>query len=291
MTAAGKGPGDGLVAVLGLGAMGAGIAEVCAQAGLSVLVLEQSEQQLEQGLRSVAQLIRRAVDAGRLGAQESDATRSRISGTTTVRELAGASIVLEAVFEDLELKRTLLAEVSAELAGDAIVATNTSALSISAIAAQLPHPERVAGLHFFNPAPVMPLVEVVAGARTAEATIDALQAFARRIGKEPIVTKDRPGFLVNRLLMPYLNQAVQDVDDGLASPEDLDLAIKLGLGYPMGPLELLDLIGLDTHLRATSAAWEQTRDSHLVAPPALDRLVCAGALGRKTGEGFHRYPR
>jgi 3-hydroxybutyryl-CoA dehydrogenase len=147
----------------------------------------------------------------------------------------------------------------------------------------------VGGLHFFNPAPVMRLVEVVEAVATAPETTAALETFARRIGKEPVVTKDRPGFLVNRLLMPYLNQVVQDYDDGLASAEDLDAALELGLGYPMGGLKLLDLVGLDVHRNATAAAWEQTRDPHLVPPPLLERMVAAGRLGRKSGRGFYDY--
>jgi 3-hydroxybutyryl-CoA dehydrogenase len=169
------------------------------------------------------------------------------------------------------------------------MATNTSALSVTELAATVPRPERFGGLHFFNPAPLMKLVEVVAAVQTSEETLDFLESFAKEIGKEPVRTKDRPGFLVNRLLMPYLNQVVQAYDDGLATAEDMDTALERGLGYPMGGLKLLDLIGLDIHLHATSAAYEQTHDPHLAPPPLLSRMVDAGYLGRKTGRGFHDY--
>ena len=197
--------------------------------------------------------------------------------------------MIEAVSEDLEVKRGLLADVAGVVGEAAVIATNTSALSVTAVAAGLPAPERVGGLHFFNPAPLMKLVEVVAAVRTSDATVEFLEGVAERLGKTAVVTKDRPGFLVNRLLMPYLNQVIQDYDDGLAAAEDLDAALELGLGYPLGGLKVLDLVGLDVHLHATQAAWEQSRDPHLVPPPLLERMVDAGVLGRKSGRGFYEH--
>lgn len=275
------------VAVLGMGTMGAGIAQVCAQAGLEVMVLETSDDRLDEGGRRMTAFLDDGVRRGKLSSHERDAVMSRVRGTTASADLAGTQLVLEAVVEDLAVKRAVLDDVSAVVDEDAIVATNTSAISVTELAAGVPAPGRVAGLHFFNPAPLMRLVEVVAAVRTEPATIEALEGVAHRLGKETVVTKDRPGFLVNRLLMPYLNQVVQDLDEGLAAPADLDAALELGLGYPMGPLQLLDLIGLDNHLHATGAAWEQTRDPHLVPPALLERLVAAGRLGRKSGHGFH----
>ena len=276
------------VAVLGMGTMGAGIAQVCAQADLDVIVLEASDERLLDGFERTRSFLEGGVTRGKLTPTDRDRVLARIRGTVSPNDLADADLVVEAVPEDLELKRQILSAV-APIVGGVVIATNTSALSVTEIASSVPSPERVGGLHFFNPAPLMRLVEVVAGIQTSEATLATLEEFAVRIGKEPTVTKDRPGFLVNRLLMPYLNQAVQDFDDGLASAEDLDAAVELGLGYPVGPLKLLDLIGLDVHHDATSAAWEQTRDPHFVPPPLLARLVSAGRIGRKSGRGFYKY--
>jgi 3-hydroxybutyryl-CoA dehydrogenase len=216
-----------------------------------------------------------------------DAIAARVRGTTVLAEVADVDLVIEAVAEDLDLKLAVLGELGQTVRDDAIITTNTSAISVTRLAAAVPGPERVAGLHFFNPAPLMRLVEVVEAVATGAATMTVLEEFVRRIGKEPAVTKDRPGFLVNRLLMPYLNQVIQDYDDGIADADDLDAALELGLGYPMGPLKLLDLIGLDNHLHATQAAYEQTRDAHYAPPPLLERMVDAGRLGRKSGRGFY----
>ena len=277
------------VAVLGFGAMGAGIAQVCAQAGLEVAVLDVDAERLEAGRERMARFLAGGVERGKVAPEERDAALERVRGVGEPSDLAGADVVIEAVVEDLELKRDLLRDVAHVVGEKALIATNTSALAVADLAAAVPAPERVGGLHFFNPAPVMKLVEVVEAVATAPETTRALEALARRIGKEPVGTKDRPGFLVNRLLMPYLNQVVQDYDDGLASAEDLDAALELGLGYPMGGLKLLDLVGLDVHRNATAAAWEQTRDPHLVPPPLLERMVAAGRLGRKSGRGFYDY--
>jgi 3-hydroxybutyryl-CoA dehydrogenase len=280
---------NGNVAVLGFGTMGAGIAQVCAQAGREVVVLEESEERLEDGRRRLETFLEEGVRREKVTEEERSEALARVRGTTEVGDLAGSGVVIEAVVENLETKRTLLTAVADVVGESAIMATNTSALSVTELAATVPRPERFGGLHFFNPAPLMKLVEVVAAVQTSEETLDFLESFAKEIGKEPVRTKDRPGFLVNRLLMPYLNQVVQAYDDGLATAEDMDTALERGLGYPMGGLKLLDLIGLDIHLHATSAAYEQTHDPHLAPPPLLSRMVDAGYLGRKTGRGFHDY--
>ena len=277
------------VAVLGLGTMGAGIAQVCAQAGYEVITLESSEELLEKGRQRIKSFLEEGIRKEKVTEEIRDETLARVRGTTEVSELSGTEVVIEAVVENLEAKRELLPTVSEAVGERAIITTNTSALSVTELAATVPSPECFAGLHFFNPAPIMPLVEIVAAEQSSEETLQTLQAFTEDIGKQPVRTKDRPGFLVNRLLMPYLNQVAQAYDDGLASAEDMDTALETGLGYPMGGLKLLDLIGLDVHLHATSAAYEQTHSPHLAPPPLLSRMVYAGYLGRKAGQGFHSY--
>lgn len=277
------------VAVLGFGTMGSGIAQVCAQTGHNVVVLEDSDERLEDGRRKVEGDLEEGVRREKVTEEERDETLARVRGTTEVGELSGADVVIEAVVEDPEVKRELLPAVADAVGERAIIATNTSALSVTELAAAIPRPERFGGLHFFNPAQRMPLVEVVAAVQSSEETLEALETFAEGIDKQPVRTKDRPGFLVNRLLMPYLNQVIQAYDDGITSAEDMDTALEMGLGYPMGGLKLIDLIGLDIHLHATAAAYEQTHDPHLSPPPLLSRMVSAGYLGRKTKRGFYHY--
>lgn len=277
------------VGVLGYGTMGAGIAQVCAQAGCEVVVLEAGDAQLDAGRARMERFLAGGVERGKLTADEATAAQGRVRGTTSVEDLGDVEIVIEAIVEQLAPKLTLLTQVAAVIAPAALIATNTSALAVTELAASLSEPARFAGLHFFNPAPVMRLVEVVAAEQSSPETVAALVAFAGRIGKVPVVTKDRPGFLVNRLLMPYLNQAVQAHDDGIATGEDIDLAVQLGLGYPLGPLRLLDVIGLDVHAHATQAAYEQLLDDHFAPPPQLTRLVAAGQTGRKAKRGFYSY--
>lgn len=274
------------VAVLGFGTMGAGIAQLAAQSGHRTLVLETDATRIEAGLDRVREFSASGVERGKLTPEEREAMLGRIEGVTDVAALAGAEVVIEAVIEDLKLKQDLLARVAAAVGEDAILATNTSALSVSAIAAAVPRPERCAGLHFFHPAQLMKLVEVVAAEQSDEPTLVALEAFAETLGKQTVRVKDRPGFLVNRLLMPYLNQVIQAYDAGLASAEDIDAALELGLGYPIGGLRLLDMIGLDTHLNATTAAYRDTFEPSFAPPPLLQRLVSAGHLGDKSGRGL-----
>jgi 3-hydroxybutyryl-CoA dehydrogenase len=277
------------VAVLGFGTMGAGIVQVCAQTGHDVVVLEDSDERLEAGRRRLEGDLEEGVRREKVTEEARDETLARVRGTTEVGQLSGAGVVIEAVVEELEVKRQLLPAVADAVGEQAIIATNTSALSVTALAATVPRPERFGGLHFFNPAQRMKLVEVVAAEQSSEETLNALEAFAEGLGKQPVRTKDRPGFLVNRLLMPYLNQVIQAYDDGIASAEDMDTALEMGLGYPMGGLKLLDLIGLDIHLHATAAAYEQTHDLHFSPPPLLSRMVSAGYLGHKAGRGFYLY--
>lgn len=274
------------VGVLGFGTMGAGIAQVVAASGRPVVVLDQDEARLAAGLRAVDAMLAGAVRRGKVDEAERRATVGRISGTTDVADLAGVDLVVEAVTERLGVKNALLTAV-AEVVGDgAVLVTNTSALSVTDLAATLPRPERVAGLHFFNPAPIMALVEVVAALQTDRDVVERLVSFVESLGKDPVEVKDRPGFLVNRLLMPYLNDVVAELDAELASAEDIDTALELGLGYKLGPMALLDLIGLDVHLHATTSAHEATHDPQYAPPPLLGRMVGAGYHGRKSGRGF-----
>jgi 3-hydroxybutyryl-CoA dehydrogenase len=274
------------VAVVGYGAMGAGIAQVCAQAGYAVTVLDTDDARLADGDRRLREFLDGGVSRGKLTADERDAVIARIRPTIEVAQLAGADLVVEAIVEDAAVKKQLLPAVAEVVGPDAVITTNTSALSVTDLAAAVPHPHRFAGLHFFNPAPLMRLVEVVRALQTDDATVAAVLGFAEALGKVAVEVKDRPGFLVNRLLMPYLNDVVQAYDEGLASARDIDVAIELGLGHPRGPLGLLDLIGLDVHEHATANAYADTLDPQFAPPPLLSRMVAAGYHGRKTGRGF-----
>jgi 3-hydroxybutyryl-CoA dehydrogenase len=274
------------LAVLGFGAMGSGIVQIAAVAGQDVIVYEPAQTGLDAGSLRLARSLDGAVSRGKLDPAGKDQALARVRLTTDLADLAPAGLVIEAAVEDLTVKHQLLAAVAAHVGADTIIATNTSALSVTELAAAVPEPGRFAGLHFFNPPPAMPLVEVVRAIQTSDQTVQALLTWAADAGKSPIEVDDRPGFLVNSLFMPYINDVVQAYDDGIASAEDIDTALRLGLGYPMGPLELLDLIGLDVHLHATSAAYADTLDSRFAPPPLLRRLVQAGWLGKKAGRGI-----
>ncbi|MEZ7005922.1 3-hydroxyacyl-CoA dehydrogenase family protein [Streptomyces sp. AD55] len=275
------------VGVLGLGTMGAGIAQVFAASGRDVVALETGPDRVAAGLGAVADFLAAAVARGKLTEDDRRTTLDRITGTTDVAGLAGVDLVVESVTEDADAKKALLSEVAAAVGTDTPILTNTSALSVTDLAAALPHSERVAGLHFFNPAPLMRTVEVVRALQTDPFLVERLTALVASLdGKEAVVVDDRPGFLLNALLLPYLNDVVQEYDDGLASAEDIDTALTLGLGYARGPFEMLDLIGLDVHLRATEGAHAATHDSRYAPPPLLRRMVAAGRLGAKSGRGF-----
>jgi 3-hydroxybutyryl-CoA dehydrogenase len=274
------------VAVLGYGTMGAGIAQVVAQSGREVRVLETEEDRLADGRRRVADSLTDGVRRGKLTDADRNAVLGRITGTTWVGDLAGVDLVIEAVVEDRALKAELWPSVADAVGPDTILATNSSALSVTDLASTVPSPARFAGLHFFNPAPLMKLVEVVRALRTDPGVVGALSEFCLSIGKTPVEVKDRPGFLINKLLMPYLNDVINAYDEELASAVDLDTALELGLGYKMGPMKLLDVIGLDTHHHATQRAYEQTLDPQFAPPPLLTQMVAAGYLGNKSGRGF-----
>lgn len=274
------------VAVLGFGTMGGGIAQVVAQSGRTVVVLENDQGRVDAGLAAVDQFLSTGVARGKVSVEEKAAILGRISGTIDRADLADVNLVIEAVTERKDIKSDVLAAVAAVVRPDAVITTNTSAIPVSELATVVADESRFAGLHFFNPAPLMRTVEIVRGLATDEEVISQLEQFVAEIGKDAIVVKDRPGFLVNRLFMPYINDVVQAFDEELASAEDIDTAIKLGLGYKMGPFELLDLIGLDVHEHATRSAYDATLNPIFAPPPLLQTMVAAGMLGAKNGRGF-----
>jgi 3-hydroxybutyryl-CoA dehydrogenase len=277
------------VGVVGLGTMGAGIAEVCARHGYRVFAIEPDATSLERGRVSLAGSTERAVKRGKLTEAERDEVLSRITFSTQLEDLASADLVVEAIPEDLDIKRAIFGRLDAITPAHAILATNTSSLSVTEIAVATSRPDRVAGLHFFNPAPVQAFVEVVRTVVTDPAVVDDLVALARSLGKEPVVIGDRAGFIANALLFGYLNQAVSMYEANYASREDIDAAMRLGCGYPMGPLALLDLIGLDTAYQILDTMYRQSRDRLHAPAPILKQMVTAGLRGRKTGRGFYTY--
>jgi 3-hydroxybutyryl-CoA dehydrogenase len=274
------------VAVLGFGTMGAGIVQVVAQSGRQVVVLETEPARIEAGLTALTGFLNGGVQRGKLTEAQRDEVLGRVRPVTAVKELADSDLVIEAVTERAEVKRELLATVAGVVAEDALIVTNTSALSVTDLAAAVGHPRRFAGLHFFNPAPLMKVVEVVRALQTDPDVLKKLTIFVEAIGKSPVVVKDRPGFLVNYLLMPYLNDVIAEYDNELASAKDIDTAVRLGLGHKLGPLELLDLIGLDVHEHATQSAYGATLDPRFAPPPLLRQMVAAGYHGNKNGRGF-----
>ncbi len=276
----------GRVAVIGFGTMGAGIAQVAAQSGREVTVLDVDDERIERGLAAIRAFLDGGVARGKVATRQRAEILGRITGVTDAADIADADLVIEASTEDAQVKRDILARVGAGVGETAIIVTNTSALSVTELATAVPNPARFAGLHFFNPAPLMRVVEVVRALQTDEMVIARLTGLVESFGKDPVVVKDRPGFLVNHLLMPYLNDVIQEYDDELASAQDIDVALKLGLGYKLGPFELLDLIGLDVHDHATASAYEATRDARYAPPPLLRQMVATGHLGKKSGRGF-----
>ena len=277
------------VGVVGLGTMGAGIAEVCARHGYRVLAIEPDTDSLERGRGSISRSTERAVSRGKLTEAEREEMLSRISFSTELEDLASADLVVEAIPEDLDTKRELFGRLDKITPPHAILASNTSSLSVTEIAVATSRPARVAGLHFFNPAPVQAFVEVVRTVVTDPSVIDDLVSMARSLGKEPVVIGDRAGFIANALLFGYLNQAVSMYEANYASREDIDAAMRLGCGYPMGPLALLDLIGLDTAYQILDTMYRQSRDRLHAPAPILKQMVTAGLKGRKTGRGFYTY--
>ncbi len=281
------------VGVLGCGLMGSGIAQVSATAGFEVTVLEVEQKFLDKGFagieKSLAKFAERPPEKGGITAQEKDAIRGRLKGTTNMQDLADCDIVIEAVIENLDEKRKMYSALDGIVKKDAIFASNTSSISITELAASTKRPERFIGLHFFNPVPLMKLVEVVRTIATASDVYDAAYEFGKKLGKVPVRTSDKTGFVVNRLLVPYLLDAIRAYEEGVGSIEDIDNAMKLGCGYPMGPFTLLDFVGLDTTYYITHVMYDEFKERRFASPPLLKRLVMAGWYGRKSGKGFYDY--
>ncbi len=277
------------VGVVGCGLMGAGIAEVCARMGYQVTVREVNNDILQKGLARLEASMRRGLQRGKVTEAELNAARGRITGTTKLADLARSDFVIEAVVENMDLKKAVFREMDELCPPPTVLASNTSSLSITAMASVLVRPERLMGMHFFNPVPVMKLVELVRGQRTSEETMSIGREFAHSLGKTVVVCKDWPGFIVNLLLVPFLLDAVRALELGVASKEDIDTAVSLGLAHPMGPLTLLDYVGLDTTYYIAEAMFEETKDARFAAPPLLRQMVLAGFHGRKSGRGFYQY--
>jgi len=277
------------VGVVGLGTMGAGIAQVCLQAGLEVVGRDVAPELGERARGRIDHYLSRGVEKGRLTQDAKDAALANLTLTTELSELAGCQLVIEAAFEELGVKRELFGELDRIVPAPAILATNTSALSVTQIADATQTPERVVGLHFFNPAPVLPLVEVVRTAHTSDEAFDAAYAFAQRIGKEPVACNDTPGFIVNRILIPLLNDCVRVLDEARVRPEDVDRAMRFGANWPIGPCALIDLIGVDVHVHASEALHAALGEERMAAPQRLVEMQREGLLGRKTGQGFFTY--
>jgi 3-hydroxybutyryl-CoA dehydrogenase len=277
------------VGVVGCGLMGSGIVEVCAKAGYEVVVSEINDEFLQKGLGRLNKSLSRAVSKGKATQEEMDAALARVKGTTDTADFAPCDLVIEAAIENMELKKQIFSELDDILRPEVIIGSNTSSLCITEMASATQRGDKVLGIHFFNPVPVMPLLELVRTILTSDETLAIAQEFGQSVGKTTVVAKDTPGFIVNRLLIPYLLDAVRIYEDGLATKEDIDTAIKLGLNHPMGPLTLLDLVGLDTTLFIADAMFEELKDPRYAAPPLLRRMVLAGHLGRKSGKGFYDY--
>jgi 3-hydroxybutyryl-CoA dehydrogenase len=278
-----------LVGVVGLGTMGAGIAQVCLQAGLEVVGREVEPELGERARARIDHYLSRGVEKERLTQDEKDAALERLTLVTDLQALGDCDLVIEAAFEDLDVKRELFSQLDGMLAPEAILATNTSALSVTEIAEATNHPERVVGMHFFNPAPVLPLVEVIRTARTSDEAFQAAFDFARRIGKEPVACNDTPGFIVNRILIPLLNDCVRVLDEARVTPDDVDRAMRFGANWPIGPCALIDLIGVDVHVHASEALHGALGEERMAPPQRLLKMQEAGQLGRKTGRGFYEY--
>ena len=279
------------VGIVGSGIMGSGIAEVAAASGHQVVLRSRSQQAAEAVLAGLEKSLAKQVEKGKRTAEEAAAVRERVTATTHLGELVDADLVLESVVEDLAVKKDLFAELDSICKPDTILATNTSTLAVVEMAMSTGRPDQVCGIHFFNPAPAMALVEVVRPITASDDTVATAVSFAAACGKEPVEVKDQAGFIVNALLFPYLNNAVRMLEQGVATKEGIDAAMKGGCGFPMGPFALLDLVGLDTSLAILNALYDEYRDPNYAAVPLLRRLVSSGQLGRKTKKGFYDYDR
>jgi 3-hydroxybutyryl-CoA dehydrogenase len=277
------------VGVVGCGLMGSGIVELCAKKGYAVIVREINDEFLAKGLKRIQDSTAYAVKKEKMTAADRDALLARIKGTTNMMDLAQADLVVEAAIENLELKKSIFQVLDQITRPQVILASNTSSLAVTEMASVTRRPDKVIGLHFFNPVPVMPLLEMVRTFLTSEETYQTTRAWGEGLGKTIVVSKDAPGFIVNALLIPYILDAVRMYENGFASKEDIDTGIKLGLNHPMGPLTLLDFVGLDTTLFIADEMFKETKDSRYAAPNLLRRMVTAGYLGRKSGKGFYEY--
>ncbi|MBI5878150.1 MAG: 3-hydroxybutyryl-CoA dehydrogenase [Chloroflexi bacterium] len=277
------------VGVVGCGLMGSGIVEVCAKSGYDVIVMEMNDGLLKRGLERIDASLAKAVERKKLDAAARDGIRARIRGTTGFADFRDADFVVEAAIENLDEKKQIFAQLDTVTRPDATLSSNTSSLSIIDMASATKRPAQVLGMHFFNPVPVMPLLEMVRSFLTSEATYQAARAFGESLGKTVVVAKDKPGFIVNALLIPYLLDAIRMVEEGAASREDIDAGIHLGLNHPMGPLTLTDFVGLDTTLYVADAMFAETKNARYAAPTLLRRMVTAGHMGRKSGKGFYEY--
>jgi len=277
------------IGVVGLGAMGAGIAQLALEAGYEVVGREVSDELGEKARQRIAHFLQRKVDKGQLAADARESALARLVLTTELADLADCDLVVEAIVEELQAKLGLFSELDAIVRPDTVLATNTSALSVTEIAAATSTPERVVGMHFFNPAPLMPLLEVVRAELSADDAVEAAYAVGERMGKRPIRRHDTPGFVVNRLLIPLLNDCLRVLDEARVSPEDLDTAMTAGAGWPMGPCTLVDLVGIDVHVHASEALYEKLREPRMAPPPRIVAMRNAGLLGRKSGRGFYAY--
>jgi len=277
------------VGVLGCGLMGAGIAQVSAAAGYKTLVREVNQAALDKGLGRIRKFLDDGVAKGKVAAEQRDMTLGNLNGVTDFAAMAECDLIVEAIIENLDEKAAAYRSLEAVVGDHTILTSNTSSLCVTELAAATKRPDRFGGLHFFNPVPLMKLVEVVRALTTSDATHATLLAFAQSIGKEPITAPDKPGFIVNRLLVPYLLDAIRCYERGLGTIEDIDKGMKLGCGYPMGPLTLLDFVGLDTTYYIANIMFDEYKEQMFAAPPLLKRMVLAGKLGRKSGEGFYKY--
>ena len=281
------------VGVLGCGLMGSGIAQVAATAGFDVVVLEQEQKFLDKGFagieKSLARLVERGVEKGGITAEQKKEAQARLKGTTSMQELTECDIIIEAIIENVAEKRRIYSQLDSRVKKDCIFATNTSSICVAELMTATKRPERFVGLHFFNPVPMMKLVEVAKTIATAPEVFETAVEFGKKLGKVPVRTVDKTGFIVNRLLVPYLLDAVRAYEEGVGSIPDIDESMKLGCGYPMGPFTLLDFVGLDTTYYITHVMYDEFKERRFAAPPLLKRLVLAGWYGRKTGKGFYDY--
>ena len=277
------------VGVLGCGLMGAGIAQVSAAAGYKTLVREVEQPFLTKGLGRIEKFLAGGVEKGKVSAEQKDATLRNLSGTTRLEDLKDCDVIIEAIVENIDEKAKTYASLESVIGDGTIFCSNTSSLCITELASKTKRPDRFAGLHFFNPVPIMKLVEVVRGLATSDDTYKLVFAFAQALGKEPITAPDKPGFIVNRLLVPYLLDAIRSYEHGLGTIEDIDKGMTLGCGYPMGPFTLLDFVGLDTTYYIANIMFDEYREPAYAPPPLLKRMVLAGRLGRKSGQGFYKY--